>query len=286
MTEIKATFSQQIFDLTDKVKMLHWSGNHWDDILYFPKDYQVGHITQGQGTFTQGETVLKISAGQFFLVHPANLHSGKPNNETGWTADVLVLKSDYVYEICRELNNGELKFPVFQPMVADEAMSKSLLTHFNNIINILTDTTQTALSFETNLFYSIHELLSLPSSQKISIEEANTYQIAVERAKTFIEQNFKNNFSLDDLSKYAYLSKFHLLRAFKKQVGLSPSTFQIQLRLNEARKLIFQEKSLTAVAFELGFSDQAHFTNTFKKYSNGASPKDLKKTAIFYNFKE
>ncbi|MEI6411598.1 MAG: AraC family transcriptional regulator [Bacteroidota bacterium] len=286
MTEITASFSQQQFECTNNIKRLYWSGNHWYDILYFPKDYQVGYISDGNGAFTQGDKILPISAGQFFLVHPGNVHSGKPDNKTGWAAEVLVIKCDYVYEICRELNHGELKFPIFEPMVADKDMSKSLLTRYFHTIDILTDKNQTTLAAETNLFYAIHELLSLPSSQKISLEEANTYQVAVERAKTFIEQNFKENFSLDDLSNHAYLSKFHLLRVFKEQVGLSPNTFQIQLRLNEARKLIFQNKSLTEVALELGFSDQAHFTNTFKKYSNGASPRDLKKTAIFYNFKE
>jgi AraC family transcriptional regulator, transcriptional activator of pobA len=60
----------------------------------------------------------------------------------------------------------------------------------------------------------------------------------------------------------------------------------MQLRLNEARRLIFQNKSLTEIAYELGFADQAYFTNTFKKHANGANPSDLLKTAISYNFKE
>jgi starch synthase len=57
------------------------------------------------------------------------------------------------------------------------------------------------------------------------------------------------------------------------------------LTINRAL-LMFQDKSLTEIAYELGFSDQAHFTNTFKKYANGANPSDLLKTAISYNFKE
>ena len=109
---------------------------------------------------------------------------------------------------------------------------------------------------------------------------------AITRAQAFIEENFKTNFSLDELAKQVYLSKFHLLRVFKQHLGISPGMYQMQLRLNEARKLIFKDLSLTEVALELGFSDQAHFTNTFKRYSNGASPRDLRKTAIFYNFTE
>jgi len=286
MTPIEARFSERHFAFTDKVKMLQWGGNHWDDILYFPKDYQVGYITEGEGTFTQGTQVLPITAGQFYLVHPGNLHSGKPNSAIGWAAEVLVLKSDYVHEICRELNRGAAEYPVYEPMVADQALSKIMLPHFQDTLQMLTDHTQTEQTTEINLFYAINELLSLPASQKISNEETKSQQMAVESAKTFIEDHFKENFSLDELAKHACLSKFHLLRAFKKELGITPSAFQMQLRLNAARKLIFQNISLTEVALALGFSDQAHFTNTFKKYSNGVSPKDLKKTAIFYNFKE
>jgi AraC family transcriptional regulator, transcriptional activator of pobA len=61
---------------------------------------------------------------------------------------------------------------------------------------------------------------------------------------------------------------------------------KISVNLGEARRLIFQDKSLTEIAYELGFTDQAHFTNTFKKHANGANPSDLLKTAILYNFKE
>ncbi len=67
---------------------------------------------------------------------------------------------------------------------------------------------------------------------------------------------------------------------------MTPHAYQMQLKLNEARRLIFQDKSLTEIAYELGFSDQAHFTNTFKKYANGANPRDVLKTAISYNFEE
>lgn len=286
MVPIKALFTQKYFESTDKVKMLQWSGNHWDDILYFPKDYQVGYITYGQGIFKQSDDIIDIKAGQFFFIHPGNLHSGKPNSYIGWSADVLVFKSEYVFEIYKELNNGELKLPVYEPIVMDVELSKKIFEHFKNVLNILEDKVLTPLSNEINLFFSIYELLSIPSSIKLSLNDLNSYQKEVQRAKDFIEQNYKDNFSLEDLSNYAYLSKFHLLRAFKKQVGITPGTYQIQLRLNEARKLIFKTKSLTEVALELGFTDQAHFTNTFKRYANGASPKELKKTAIFYNFNE
>lgn len=283
MATIKAKFEEKHYPPFDFIKTLHWSGNHWDDILYFPKDYQIGHIKQGQGTFFQGDAILPITADQFYRVHPGNLHSGKPDFETGWAADVVVVKTDYVAEICR----FEPDLPAYTPMVTTNAEENAELNrNFRKVLDVLQDAEQDLILKESNLYYAIYNLITLSTQQHPAKSESITTHAAIKRAQTFIEENFKTNFSLDELAKQVYLSKFHLLRIFKQHLGISPGLYQIQLRLNEARKLIFKDLSLTEVALELGFSDQAHFTNTFKRYSNGASPRDLRKTAIFYNFTE
>lgn len=283
MATIQAKFEEKQYPPFDFIKTLHWSGNHWDDILYFPKDYQIGYIIEGRGTFFQGETSLPIMAGQFYRVHPGNLHSGKPDFETGWAADVVVIKTDYVAEICR----FEPDLPAYTPMVSTTAEENAELNlNFRKVLNMLQDAEMDLILKESNLYYAIYNLITLGAQQHPDKSESITTNAAITRAQTFIEENFKNNFSLDELAKQVYLSKFHLLRVFKQQLGISPGMYQMQLRLNEARKLIFKDLSLTEVALELGFSDQAHFTNTFKKYANGASPRDLRKTAIFYNFTE
>ncbi len=283
MPTIQAQFEERQYPPFDFIKTLHWSGNHWDDILYFPKDYQIGHIKQGQGTFFQGDAILPITADQFYRVHPGNLHSGKPDFDAGWAADVVVVKKDYVAEICR----FEPDLPTYTPMVTTVAEENAALNlNFKKVLEILQDVEQDSILKESNLYYAIYNLITLGAQQHPDKSESITTHDAITRAQAFIEENFKTNFSLDELAKQVYLSKFHLLRVFKQHLGISPGMYQMQLRLNEARKLIFKDLSLTEVALELGFSDQAHFTNTFKRYSNGASPRDLRKTAIFYNFTE
>jgi AraC-like DNA-binding protein len=107
--------------------------------------------------------------------------------------------------------------------------------------------------------------------------------LAVSKARRYIEAHFTQKISLDDIANEACLSKFHLLRVFKRETGLAPITYQLHLRLNAARNLMFLEKSLTEIAHTLGFNDQSHFIHTYKKYAS-ITPKELQKTAIFYNF--
>jgi AraC-like DNA-binding protein len=274
---IKAAFYKSAPLGNDSLELVGWSGNHWDNISFFPKNYQVGYVKQGKGQFFIGDSILPISEGQFFLIHPGKVHSGKPDENTGWAVDTIVIKK----KLAEELFSSNVSI-TFSDFVVDDEGLKMLFLQTLALLNNFDST----LENEGKLYLLLTDLLKLRATVLQNDEIRENQSEAVDRAVNFITQNFKSGFSLDELAGQAFLSKFHLLRVFKAKTGLTPYTYQVQLRLNEARRLIFQDKSLTEIAYELGFADQSHFTNTFKKYANGASPGDLLKTAISYNFKE
>jgi AraC-like DNA-binding protein len=255
--------------------LVGWSGNHWDNISYFPKNYQIGLVKQGAGEFFVGDNIYPVKEGILFLIHPGKVHSGKPDEITGWAIDTIAFKASFI----DELFNSDITFTEF---VSGDDNLKSL---FNTAFDFL-NSYEASLENEGNLYLVLTDLIKCKGafSQKDADKENQTE--AVGRAIEFISKNYKQSFSLDELARQSFLSKFHLLRIFKTKTGLAPYSYQIQLRLNEARRLIFLDKSLTEIAYDLGFADQAHFTNTFKKHANGANPSDLLKTAISFNFKE
>jgi AraC-like DNA-binding protein len=274
---IQAFFSSKNPLGNDSIQLLSWAGNHWDNISYFPKNYQIACVRHGQGEILMGDGTHPVHAGQFFLIHPKRIHSGKPNFEIGWKADVLVIKPDFVKSLFLDKS-----LPVFDTLIYE---NEDYLKVFNACFNLLENNFQRNHETETQLFDFLFTLLTTPSVS-LDVPSVIDENEAVNRAIDYIETHYKTAFSLDDLIEKAYLSKFHLIRIFKKQTGLTPHAYQMQLKLNEARKLIFQDKSLTEIAYDLGFADQAHFTNTFKKHANGANPRDVLKTAIFFNFEE
>lgn len=256
------------------VQLVGWTGNHWDNISYFPKNYQIGLVQKGKGEFIVGDNVYPISAGQLFLIHPGKIHSGKPDQAEGWTVDTITIKAGLVYE----LFGG--KQPSFLSTVVEDA-------HLNKVFHKafdLLEKYESNFENEGKLYSLLTDLFKSNSTFKENEDASNNE--AVQRAVEFINKNYKKSFSLDELADNAFLSKFHLLRVFKKQTGLTPYSYQTQIRLNEARKLMFKDISLTEIAHDLGFADQSHFTNTFKKHANGANPSDLLKTAISFNFEE
>lgn len=79
-----------------------------------------------------------------------------------------------------------------------------------------------------------------------------------------LRDNPEKNISLQAMADKAYISKYHYIKCFKREIGMPPHKFQIQNRIRKAQRLIENGEPLTAVAVSLGFYDQSHFTRYFK----------------------
>lgn len=92
------------------------------------------------------------------------------------------------------------------------------------------------------------------------------------RAKEAIIANLDAQVSLKTLADECRLSVSHFTKAFRQSTGQTPHQWLMQQRIDRAMDYLLSERSsLAAVAVQCGFSDQAHFTNTFTKRV-GASP--------------
>jgi len=91
----------------------------------------------------------------------------------------------------------------------------------------------------------------------------------------FLEQNFKNDISINEISKFASMSIPSLHKNFKKATSLAPMQFIKQLRLHNAHSLLLSGYNASNAAFESGYTNSAQFSREFKRLF-GISPKELK----------
>jgi len=71
--------------------------------------------------------------------------------------------------------------------------------------------------------------------------------------------------SLEQMSRLAGLSKYHLVRAFKAAFGLTPHGYHLNLRINAAKARLRAGQDPASVALDFGFCDQGHFTRVFSR---------------------
>ncbi|BFL45607.1 helix-turn-helix domain-containing protein [Lactonifactor longoviformis] len=81
-----------------------------------------------------------------------------------------------------------------------------------------------------------------------------------------MEQHFADRIYLDQICRYASLSKSTLLRAFTKSKGVTPYSYLENIRIGKAKKLLEQGVPPIETAMQTGFSDQSHFTNYFNRF--------------------
>ena len=97
----------------------------------------------------------------------------------------------------------------------------------------------------------------------------------------------KGQVSIDELSTKLGINRRQLERRFSSLIGLSPKQLTKIIRLQATLKVIEHKnfESLTSLAYENGYFDQAHFIKDFKEFT-GVSPRrfyagNLKLTSLF-----
>jgi len=96
----------------------------------------------------------------------------------------------------------------------------------------------------------------------------------MEQIENYIYRNYKNKLSLDNIAQAVFLSKYHLLHVFKKNLGLTPYEYIQRLRIDDAKHLLnTTNKTISEIAFEVGFESISQFNHTFKKISKTSPTK-------------
>jgi len=84
---------------------------------------------------------------------------------------------------------------------------------------------------------------------------------------------------LESAAREAGLSPFHFLRLFAKVLGVTPHQYLVRSRLRHAARLLADDtRSVTDVAFEVGFGDLSNFVRTFHRTA-GVSPRRFRQAA-------
>ena len=113
-----------------------------------------------------------------------------------------------------------------------------------------------------------------------SIVFSNQTQInTVVEIRNYIEKNYDRDLNLDVLSNIQFVSKYHLLRLFKKYYGLTPRQYLIDKRIEKSKEILTSGMSVTETCFAVGFESLGSFSTLFKT-KTGKSPRKFQKEQL------
>jgi len=88
------------------------------------------------------------------------------------------------------------------------------------------------------------------------------------QAKLFIDAHFNKAINLDAIADEAHFSKYHFIRIFKKTYRQTPHQYLINVRVEQAKKLLQTNIPVADACYTCGFESISSFTTLFKKMTN------------------
>jgi AraC-like DNA-binding protein len=112
------------------------------------------------------------------------------------------------------------------------------------------------------------------AEEQLSAAEKKKHWLIAE-VKRYINRNFQQQITLDDLSTSLGVSQYHLSRIFNEMSGFSLPEYLTMIRMEQAKVLLSEGRlNISQVAYQVGYEDSGYFSKVFKKHF-GQSPSSV-----------
>lgn len=237
--------------------------NHFHDY------YVVGFVEAGTRCLTCRNREYIIKAGDILLFNPNDNHGCTQHGGGTFDYRGINIPVNTMLSLSEEITGKKNLLGFSQNVIKDDEL-KTQLKSLHNMIMLGSE----RFEKEEMLFMFISMLAERYGQPFTSVIPECRKEIKA--ACLFIENNYSEQISLEQLCKYSALSKSTLLRAFTKSKGITPYRYLLSIRISKAKALLENGVSPADAALQTGFSDQSHFTNFFHMYI-GLSPAEYQR---------
>ena len=233
-------------------------------------EYQLLYIAEGRGTF-HSHTVptAQLREGDLFLLFPGEWHSYSPSPTTGWKSYWIGFKGRNMDDRVRAGFLTPTK-PIYHVGFSDD------------IVHLYKDAYETALC---EAAYSQQVLAGLVNhiigvmyslERNIELNRNQAHVDMVNRARLEIREHLESSLTIQQVAQDLGVSYSNFRKLFKEYTGISPATYQQDLRLQRAKELLSTtDMSVKEIAYRLNFESPDYFSAKFKA-KTGRRPSELR----------
>ncbi|MEM7759795.1 MAG: AraC family transcriptional regulator [Cyanobacteria bacterium P01_A01_bin.40] len=208
--------------------------------------------------------------------HPGGLTFVPAYQKAGWFWDREVelfeihLSSSLLERVARsseEIDSGNIelkdRFTIRDPFLEYLAIAlRAEIQRGNSVNHLYLESLQNVLAVHLLRHHCAIKIGNLSAPKKLT-------QSQLKQTLNYIQDNLGNEIELAELAKVVRISPHHFSKLFKQSMGMPPYRYVLQCRIDRAKKLLAQKRlSMAAIAAQLGFYDQSHFTHTFRRYTS------------------
>jgi AraC-like DNA-binding protein len=221
--------------------------------------FAIGVILAGAEAFRYRGLRHVAPAGSLVAVNPDELHDGAPAQD-GYAYRMLYPSVALVQSIADDLGDRPTGFPAFRGPVLDDPEVATRLSAAHALMEGRAGALAVDEAFTAALTLMVRRhSWNEPQGRRLGREAA-----PIRRARKLADDSYVEDLTLNELAAAAGLSRFYFLRAFRREVGVTPHAYLTGRRIAAAKALLDGDQPLSEVALACGFYDQSHFTRAFK----------------------
>lgn len=266
-------------DTGSSFRLIHWKSENDRYFWHYHPEYEIVFVRKGSGKLHIGEHLKNYEEGELVFIGPDLPHTGFGYGVIGEHEEIVVqLRKDFLGEEfmqkpelqhIRELFGRAKQGLSFQgkarKIVAAKLQKMLTLSHFERLVELL------------NIFHTLAtatEFLVLNAPDK-RFDFNHKDEDRINNVYKYVEQNYQQSIDIQAVADLANLTIPSFCRYFKKITHVTYTDFVNEYRINQACRLLFENKSIADICFEVGFNNISHFNKTFK-HLKGVSPRKYK----------
>jgi AraC-like DNA-binding protein len=266
-------------------------GRHFYDKLHQHPQLQLTVIQEGKGQFLSGDYVGRFQAGDVFFLGENAPHVFRSDPEYFEESTELESSGDTIFFDFAVLGKSLSEVEDLQSLRKFKEFSglcfQIIGESRDRIVEIFSDFCNSSGLHRFQLSFQLLSLLDLAEEEMISLNRSILTRGMNERdgrrmdlVMQFLLENRHRPISLIEAAEKANLSKEAFCRFFKLRTRKTFTQYLLQLRINDATKLLQDtDLGIAEIAYKVGFENLSYFNRSFKSIV-GSTPLNCRKSKV------
>lgn len=251
--------------------------------IHSQADWELAYIVKGSGTALMGDETRPFSRGEIFLL--------PPNMRHGWIFDNHDrTKEGYVEDICLSLRKDLFDKLASIPELGrlnylNNHQETAFRLHGNTLNTIKRVLSEMISADEREHFGQVMRIVHLLASSDNLIPTGHNQPLKkadekIQQIDAYIPLHYNRDIPINDVASLVHMNRSSFCVFFKRMKGISFSTYLNTYRIDTACHLLATtDKSISEIAYNVGFNSPSHFSRTFRKIRKCA-PLDYRNTRL------
>lgn len=236
--------------------------------------HMIIHMCSDGGNIVFHDKLLPIKKGTLCYIGPDIYHYTLPDIPQEYMRSKIFISQETFRKILEVVPKDSSFYKQFnEKQVIYSQLPENIMTEVEEVFS----EANKAQKFELAPDFICSYFKLMTYIEKYSTENISASSDCVSKAIEYINLNYSNKISLDEICGVSYVSKHHLCRKFKATMGITVMEYILTTRIAVAKKMLSSSAcSIGEISERCGFSSFAYFCQAFKECT-GISAKQYRK---------